>query len=214
MKALNADAWLLLSETYGFIGNSLLKPMNQTPSIGLDPAFWDEFPAVFSGERVDAGLAKLRDYAVAAGELGEGGAIENASVEYTRLFIGPPAPAAPPWETMNRADGVTVGFGEATFAMRRLLRDAGLELKNENNQYEDHIGIELLYLSELCRRIADGEPGALDPTEMESFIEEHPLAWISALRGKVEAEYPHGYIAGMLELAEGVLIWQREAVAS
>ena len=147
MKVLNADAWLLLSETYGFIGNSLLKPMNQTPSIGLDPAFWDEFPAAFSGERVDVGLAKLRDYAAAASELGEERAIENASVEYTRLFIGPPAPVAPPWETMNRADGVTVGFGEATFAMRRLLRDAGLELKNENNQYEDHIGIELLYLS-------------------------------------------------------------------
>lgn len=213
MHALNPDTWTLLSETYGFIGNSLLKPMSQTPAIGLDSAFWDEFPTAFAGEHVDAGLAKLRDYAAAAGGLGDEKAVEQAAVEYTRLFIGPPAPSAPPWETMNRADGATVGFGEATFSMRKLLREAGLELKNENNQYEDHIGIELLYLSELCRRCAQGACDKGEGGRMARFIAEHPLSWIEALREKVEAERSDGYFAGLLELAQGVLEWHRKALA-
>ncbi|WP_180326632.1 TorD/DmsD family molecular chaperone [Raoultibacter phocaeensis] len=214
MNALNRETWMLLGETYGFIGNSLLKPMNQTPSIGLDPAFWEDFPIVFSGEHVEGGLSNLRAYAFDAQTLGEEKAIEQAAVEYTRLFIGPPAPAAAPWETMNRADGATVGFGEATFRMRRLLREAGLEVKNENNQCEDHIGIELLYLSELCRRLAGGEGGEDAEEKIARFIDDHPLSWIEALREKVDAEYPRGYVAGLLELAEGVLAWQKAALAS
>lgn len=214
MKTLHVDTWMLLGETYGFIGNSLLKPMNQTLSVGLDPTFWIGFPVVFSGGHVDAGLAKLCSYAMAAGELGIEKAVESVSVEYTRLFIGPPAPSAPPWETMNRSDGATVGFGEATFAMRKLLRDAGLELKNENNQYEDHIGIELLYLSALCRRRSEGVDEKTADERIVRFITEHPLDWIGILRGKVEIMYPCGYIAGLLQLAEGVLLWQKEALAS
>ena len=46
--------------------------------------------------------------------------------------------------------------------MRERLRALGLELCNENNQYEDHVGIELLYLSELCRRASE-EPSAPPP---------------------------------------------------
>lgn len=34
--------------------------------------------------------------------------------------------------------------------MRALLRNAGLEVSNENNQYADHVGIELLYASVPC----------------------------------------------------------------
>ena len=49
-----------------------------------------------------------------------------------------------PWETMYRGENVTVGFGQATFEMRELLREAGLEVRNVNDQYEDHLGIELL----------------------------------------------------------------------
>lgn len=47
-------------------------------------------------------------------------------------------------------EGATVGFDQATFEMRVLLRNAGLEVSIENNQYADHVGIELLYTSALC----------------------------------------------------------------
>lgn len=237
-------SWKELSEVYAFVGNSLLKPMTQTSDIGLDSAFWEAFPT-FGSSEVAGVCAALAAYARAAREAAASDGcdpVERCAVEYTRLFVGPPRPAAAPWETMHRAGGsaatggATVGFGQATFEMRALLREAGLEVKNENNQYEDHVGIELLYLSALCARAAEGEEGAVeekavpamtDPSaaatataaeaeslsvaegsaagKVASFIEAHPLAWLSSLRAAVEDAAPDGYFSQLLALANALL---------
>ncbi len=197
--------WSALSEVYGFVGNSLLKPMTQTPSVGIDYAFWESFPD-FGDEAIRACIDACSRYAEAAATRPRDEAVQQVAVEYTRLFVGPPSPAAPPWETMHRGEGVTVGFGQATFEMRELLCEAGLELRNENRQYEDHMGIELLYLSELCRRLAAGE--AADEAALASFIERHPLSWIASLRDRVVEAFPDGYFAGLIALAQSVLEFQ------
>ena len=88
--------------------------------------------------------------------------------------------------------------------MRELLREAGLEVRNANNQYEDHMGIELLYLSELCRREATGE-GATESADIAAFIEQHPLAWIEPFLDRVSEAAPNGYFAGLLLVAQRVL---------
>ncbi len=196
--------WKTLSEAYAFVGNSLLKPMTMTSTIGLDPAFWEAFPA-FDGAVAQA-VEVCACYAEEAGRRAEGGedGQQRASVEYTRLFVGPPSPAAAPWETMYRGKDVTVGFGRATFEMRELLREAGLEVRNANNQYEDHMGIELLYLSELCRREATGE-SATESADIAAFIEQHPLAWIEPFLDRVSEAAPSGYFAGLLLVAQRVL---------
>ena len=212
--------WKTFSEAYGFLGNSLLKPMTQTPTIGLDPTFWEAFPT-FGDDAVAEAVAACASFAQAAGEDG----VEGVAVEYTRLFVGPPSPAAPPWETLYRAEGATVGFGEATFQMRALLRDAGLELSNENHQYEDHMGIELLYLCEMCRRQAEKpaptlegeaieEPAAApDEAALVAFINDHPLSWIEPLRERIMQAYPDGYLLGIVTLAERILAHQARLLA-
>ena len=99
--------------------------------------------------------------------------------------------------------------------MRALLRDAGLVLSNENHQYEDHLGIELLYLSELCRRLAENaEASHEDEEAVCSFIEGHPLAWVESLRESVRAAAPDGYFYCLLALCRAVLAWHAEAVRS
>lgn len=163
-----AQELLNFSEAFAFIGNSLLKPMSQTEEVGLEPAFWAQFPD-FGDERVTAALAALGDFAVRAQERQDAGEnmVERVSVEYTKLFIGPPRPAAAPWETFYRGDGhaeAAVGFGQATFEMRELLRQNGLAVSNENNQYADHMGIELLLLSVLARRAADAAAASCVPS--------------------------------------------------
>ena len=197
--------WKILSEAYAFIGNSLLKPMTMTSPVGLDPAFWEAFPS-FDDEAVAEAVAACARYAEGAVQRAEAGEDEpqRAAVEYTKLFVGPPSPAAAPWETMYRGKDVTVGFGQATFEMRELLREAGLEVRNANNQYEDHMGIELLYLSELCRREATGE-GATESADIAAFIEQHPLAWIEPFLDRVSEAAPNGYFAGLLLVAQRVL---------
>ena len=189
--------WKILSEAYAFIGNSLLKPMTMTSTVGLDPAFWEAFPS-FDDEAVAEAVAACEP--------------QRAAVEYTKLFVGPPSPAAAPWETMYRGENVTVGFGQATFEMRELLREAGLEVRNVNNQYEDHLGIELLYLSSLCAR-ADAD--AADAPALESvadFIEKHPLSWVDAFRASIAEAAPDGYFVSLAGLARALLAWHAEAL--
>ena len=247
-----AQDWQDLASAYAFIGNSLLKPMTQTNAAGLNPEFWDAFPNFDNAEVIRA-LNACKAYANIASKKEESQAILDVSVEYTRLFIGPPSPVAAPWETMYRtcaengagaaggvgaadatgavgcaaagaggvgcaaagaggvgvgaaagaggaspAGSASVGFGEATFQMRQLLRERGLELSNENHQYEDHLGIELLYLCELCR--------AREYEKAKEFAATHPLSWIDAFSAKVQEAFPQGYFSALLELTRALLL--------
>lgn len=193
------------SEAFAFIGNSLLSPMSQTGAMGVDPAFWDAFPD-FGDGAVREAISSCREYAVSAQELArEGGdPVQRASVEYTKLFVGPPRPAAAPWETFFRSggDGTAIGFGRATFEMQELLRDAGLEMSNDNNQYADHMGIELLLLSVLLERAASGETAFEEAT---NFANVHPASWIGLFSDKVSKAAPKGYFAPLLALASSLL---------
>lgn len=200
MKAVPLDD---LANALAFAGNSLLAPMTQTEAVGVDPAFWEAFPDLGDArvrQALDGCTAWARD-AQARGDAGED-MVQQVSVEYTRLFMGPPSPAAPPWETMNREEGVSVGFGKPTFAMQDVLRDMGLQVGNANNQYADHMGIELLALSEMMRRV---QTGAMDAEEVAAFAREHPAAWIGAFRTKVHEAAPGGYFDHLLALTEALL---------
>lgn len=205
--------WMTLSQAFAFLGNSLLKPLSQTSDAGMDPAFWGAFPD-FGDEAVAAACDSAADAAEGLARRGEEEGrdpVELASVEFTRLFVGPPKPAAAPWESFYLSDGdVSVGFGAATFAMRELLREAGLEVSNENNQYEDHIGLELLFLSELCRRRGEGSPSLSEDevcgnAAILAYVSARPLGWIGDLRRAVQEAAAGGYIDGVLAVAEALL---------
>ena len=204
--------WFDYGEAFAFVGNTLLAPMNQTGTAGLDPKFWTAFPD-FGYSQVKAAIEACGEYARGAKQhAADGGdSVQRVSVEYTALFIGPPRPQAAPWETMyaNGNQEVTVGFGRATFEMRELLREAGLEISNENNQYADHIGIELLYASVLCTRFAEADGDTVAQaelaTKLSSFVQEHPLSWIDKLISAVEASKPNGYFAATLSRGQALL---------
>lgn len=163
--------------------------------MGLDPAFWEAFPD-FGSQEVAHAAAGCAAFARSLEDMSEEDAVERVDVEFARLFVGPPHPAAAPWETMHRAGGTTVGFGQATFEVRAWMRQAGLQVSNANNQYEDHMGLELLLLSELCR--------AQDQRAL-AFLQEHPLAWIRSLQEKVDHAVPQGYFSNLLRLTAALL---------
>lgn len=210
---ISQEEWLTLSQAYAFLGNTLLAPITQTEQVGLDPAFWKAFPD-FDDENVRLAADDMAERASSLCAREDDPALAVA-VEYTHLFIGPPSPAAAPWETFYRSSAVkgssVVGFGEATFAMRRQLRALGLELSNENNQYEDHMGIELLCLAEMCRRVACDEEGESNEDFLRStilpFITERPLSWSSAFAQNIANDRPAGYYAGIASLADALLRW-------
>ena len=211
MRSMTGEEWMVASQLYAFLGNSLLSPMSRTESVGLDPAFWRELGGRREGALADSAEAVASWAKRASADAARSEVVQRVSVEFTKLFVGPPKPAAAPWESANGPVDSHVGFGEATFAMRERLRALGLELCNENNQYEDHVGIELLYLSELCRRASEEPSGAAcdaaapDAEEIASFIREHPLAWVPRLREKVAASQPEGYFIRLLDVVLALL---------
>lgn len=230
---LRSDKMIDYAQTLSFVGNSLLTPMNQTETVGIDPEFWARFPD-FDDAGVREKIEALRRFAETAQRRQDAGSdpVTDVSVEFTRLFVGPPKPAAAPWETFYGApDGmqIDVGFGKATVQMQRLLREAGLRVSNENNQFADHMGIELLYASEMARRIAVGESdaaenGSADEDESDlagrgesrngnastrndlaAFVSEHPLAWIDDFAKAIEDAAPDGYFVRIVGLAKALL---------
>lgn len=197
------------SQELAFCGNSLLDTVHHTGDTGLLHEFWDVFPTFGDEPLAEAAAAckAFADDAERREEAGEDLATE-VSVEFTKLFVGPPRPAAAPWETFyrgggDRQDGPKVGFGEATFEMRQQLRDAGLELSNENNQYADHMGIELLFASIYADRASKGDEASAE--SLKSFVAAHPLKWIGAFRAAVDAAAPGGYYSRIVALAEALL---------
>lgn len=202
---MDKSAWQLFSEVYGFLGNSLLLPMTRTEKVGLDPLFWQNAPT-FGNEPCVRAAESLELWAKQrqVDQREEVDVPERVSVEFTRLFVGPPKPSAPPWETLYASGNTSVGFGDATVSMRRLLQEAGLAMSNENRQYEDHIGIELLYLCEMCRRFAEDE-ATIAEEDVAGFIEKHPLSWIGRLKNLIREQAPGGYYEQLVEYGQSVL---------
>lgn len=182
-----------LGQAFALVGNLLLSPMSQIGDQGVDASFWRAVPTL-GDEAADEAARAMAGWCESADWSRFESLVQMVSVEYTRLFIGPPEPAAAPWETMYALGGAACGFGEPTFQMRELLREAGLELGGGNRQYEDHMGVELLLLSELC-----GTGGA------RKFAEEHPRAWIGPFSERVSAAAPDGYYRLLLAYAARLL---------
>lgn len=212
MRLLHYDEWTTISQLYAFLGNSLLSPMNRTETVGLDPAFWRDLGGLLEGALAEPAerlaIWAERESAVrSSDEL-----VQRVSVEFTRLFAGPPTPKAAPWESANGEVESHVGFGEATYRMRERLRELGLAQSGSSNQFEDHMGIELLYLSELCRRMAtsgeDDAAATVRSEDVERFVREHPLRWIGRFRNKVAADQPDGYFVRLLDFERTLLAWQ------
>jgi TorA maturation chaperone TorD len=201
------DIWRLRTQLYGFLGNSLLKIMTAETAVGLQQAFWEDFPLDAEADgRIRAGLSSLLACTEALSTLDPEVALEQVGVEYTRLFIGPGKPAAPPWETLYR-EGGTVLFGKPTFEMKQLFARAGVKASADSHQFEDHLGFELLYLGMRGTSFADTPPTAESISEMRSFIKEHPLSFIEPLLGKAREAASIGYYPALIELIWGYLLW-------
>jgi TorA maturation chaperone TorD len=215
----------LRSKLYSFLGNSLLKIMTADTAIGLDPEFWRSLPLANiyepANEQMEQGIVELQQVARKLRNLDRARALERVGVEYTRLFIGPGTPAAPPWETLYRKGG-TVLFGQPTIDMRRLFGRQGYQARAKSHQFEDHIGFELLYLAMRYAGMAESElhpvePGTSSQTshllaeELREFISKHPLAFIEALYDKALASCADnppspGYYPALIKLAHGILL--------
>ena len=198
---MTSDRWAAYADVFAFLGNSLLEPISMTEKSGLESGFWKTFPD-FDDSEVRRDLERMSDFVSTLGSTADSDPVTDVSVEFTKLFIGPPRPAAAPWESMYLEGAENYGYGEATTQMRSELRAAGLQLENENNQYEDHIGIELLLLSFLSSQLAEGKSD--DAEGLRRYLYKHPLSWIDDLQQAISAEAEGGYFDNLISIARSI----------
>lgn len=195
MRALSKQDRATLAELYAFIGNALLVPGTKLEPAALDPAFWEALPA-FTPE---IGEVYRELAAFCRKEPAEETLALELGVEYTRLFIGPPQPVVAPWETLHT--GSETLYGVATVAMKRLLEENGLSLASDVHQLEDHVGVELLFLSYLV-----GQGEETDGT-VERFVHERLDTWLHSLLGGLKKHDRGGYYAALVKLVQLHIDW-------
>lgn len=112
------------------------------------------------------------------------GNLEQVADDYARIFVGPAALPAPPWESVYR-DKKRVLMTATTLSVREFYRAYGYEAHHRLHVPDDHLAIELDFLAALAQEaldacaVQDGE-GAESAFEAGSaFLNAHLALWVA-----------------------------------
>lgn len=104
--------------------------------------------------------------------------------EYARIFVGPAALPAPPWESVYRG-GKRLLMTETTLSVREFYHACGYEAQRRHRVPDDHLAIELDFLSSLAQEASSAcEQGDVDGARRafdagSSFLSAHLGQWVS-----------------------------------
>jgi putative dimethyl sulfoxide reductase chaperone len=105
--------------------------------------------------------------------------IKRLQEEYNRLFVGPNALPAPLWESVYIGREHLL-FEEVTLEVRKCYHQYGLTFIRESKEPDDHIVIELEFLSYLIQKTIDCEDVEMKKRllgDQYSFLTNHLLKW-------------------------------------
>lgn len=206
-----ADVWRFRGELYSFLANCLLEPIQKDNKQILTSNFWHHFPMEAANPQLNSGLEQLVDCTSTLEVLNIDEAIEKVLVEYTELFIGSATPKAPPIQSYYFSNKKQL-FGEATYEMKSVLNEHGLESKTKDRQPEDHLGLELLFISVLTEKLNDlnEEDHMANIREQIQFIGKHLLTWVPRLCSDAKNHGSVGFYGGLIELVWGTLLWDKK----
>ncbi|HWI65418.1 MAG TPA: molecular chaperone TorD family protein [Symbiobacteriaceae bacterium] len=199
------------AQVYQLLAALYLSPPDQTALDALrNPSFVADFPLGRGAGDVEAGLSRLAE---ALPGVTDRGLME----EFWHLFgtLGPAA--APPWQSVY-LDREHVLMGEETLRVRALFARFGLASALADRQPEDHLGLQLQFLSIMAARTAEqlaagDEAGArllLEGTL--ECLEANLLRWVDQFARLAEAASETGFYAGLSRLTLGLLRFDQDQV--
>jgi len=178
----------------------------------------DEFIQVFSfastdvliAQAVDSVKTYLRQPGVRSQEN-----CDRLRWDYTRLFIGPGRVPAPPWESIYR-NVEHLYYSTETLEVREAYRKYNLSHRNLGREPDDHLGLELDFLRQLClmaeqKARATDQPGLTEILQDQSvFLSEHVLKWVPEWTRDVVSNAETEFYKGMAQLADAYVRFDRE----
>ncbi len=105
---------------------------------------------------------------------------ERMQDDYLALFTGKGTPLAPPYESVYMNDDHLL-YGKQAGEVREFYRSYGWESKFKNQLPDDHIGIELLFLTLMIEKYLQLDDDACRKemkNEIKRFINTHLFTWI------------------------------------
>ena len=135
---------------------------------------------------------------------------ERMQVDYMRLFIGPGKVIAAPWESVYFSEE-RLTFQEQTLEVRNWYRRFGLEAERIHQEPDDHIGLELLFLSHLAAlgiQALNEQDNARFKELLDAqreFFKKHIGTWALTWCGLVEENARTDFYKGLAYLTRGVL---------
>ncbi len=109
--------------------------------------------------------------------------VEDLALEFARLFIGPKNPPAIPYASFYLSESKTV-MTDITTEVRKSYLDAGMAVKDLYRIPDDHIGIEMEFISYLSEKAVnlyeDGNRAEASRllAIKNKFINEHLVCWV------------------------------------
>jgi TorA maturation chaperone TorD len=195
---------------YTFTSRLLLEPPDLTllDRIG-HPGLLDEWP--MTDEKSRHGVRLLL-----------AGAAEGSvplARDHQRLFVGPGPLLAPPYESVYLSREHLL-FEEQTLQVREAYRAFGLVAPALNREPDDHIGLELHFVAEVCLRSLDaldaGDDDRFDATlaAHQSFLTDHLLVWGPTYLDLITEHAQTDFFRGVALLTAGLLAQAKETFAS
>lgn len=176
---------LLLGETllFGLLGRLFYENPNKEwlQSLIAEDVF-DDVPYGEAQEEMTLGLNILKKW---AGQHKSGlsdEAFDDIRADNTRMFVGVKIVLAPLWESVHFSEARLV-FQERTLEVRNWYRRFGLEPEKLHKEPDDHIGLEMLFVSHLAglalQALEDQEEEKVTQLleAQRQFLSEHLLQW-------------------------------------
>jgi len=133
--------------------------------------------------------------------------------DHSRLFVGPTHVYAPPWASVHMNIGLLQG--PATQEILAAYRSAGLQPLNADQEPPDHIAVELDFVAELDRRIAEatgkGDLGTASQSiaALRGFLGSYVDPWLDRFLDLVEKHAETDFYRGLGRVTRAAVAMQR-----
>lgn len=137
--------------------------------------------------------------------------VEPIQRDFNQLFGGSQRVRVSPYESVHRSSEGLL-FDSETLQVREAYAKFGLVVPRLNKEPDDHIGLELGFLSTLCVRAlesldAQDRAGMIAPLEgIVSFLNDHLLAWAPDFFDRAEEHASTCFYRGVAALGSGACV--------
>ncbi|HBV87725.1 molecular chaperone [Desulfosporosinus sp.] len=125
--------------------------------------------------------------------------------EFNRLFVGPNAPVAPPYESVYLSSDHLV-MGEQTLAVRKFYQRENLQTIGQRHEPDDFISTELEFVAYLLSRIIETQAAKnsakiqLYKTLYQEFWQQHLGLWLKTFAHTVSQSAKHPLFSALSEI--------------